>query len=78
FEAALNAAGAPATDTVHVGDSPENDVAGAKAAGMRAILLRRPTGNAGAESTKQRSAETGKGDDIPVIPTLAELPRLLI
>jgi putative hydrolase of the HAD superfamily len=47
FRAALAAAGCGAHDAVHVGDSEENDVAGAAAAGVRAVLLRRD-GGAGA------------------------------
>ena len=41
FEMALRLAGAEARNTVHVGDSVENDVEGARAAGIRPILLRR-------------------------------------
>ena len=41
FEAALRVAGAAPERTIHVGDSPSNDVAGAAAAGIRAVLLRR-------------------------------------
>lgn len=41
FEAGLAAAGCEPGEAVHVGDSEENDVAGAGAAGIRAILLRR-------------------------------------
>jgi putative hydrolase of the HAD superfamily len=41
FEAGLELAGCTAAEAVHVGDSVENDVAGARAAGLRAILVRR-------------------------------------
>ncbi|HEX8051691.1 MAG TPA: HAD-IA family hydrolase [Thermoleophilaceae bacterium] len=41
FHAALAAAGCEPGEAVHVGDSEENDVAGARAAGVRAVLLRR-------------------------------------
>ena len=41
FEAALAAAGCAPGEAVHVGDSAENDVAGAEAAGIRAILVKR-------------------------------------
>ena len=44
FEAALVAAGCGPADAVHVGDSPEDDVAGAGAAGIRALLLAREGG----------------------------------
>ena len=41
FRAALAAAGCEPEEAVHVGDSEENDVAGARAAGVRAVLVRR-------------------------------------
>jgi putative hydrolase of the HAD superfamily len=41
FEAALAAAGCSAEHAVHVGDSVAEDMAGARAAGVRAVLLRR-------------------------------------
>jgi putative hydrolase of the HAD superfamily len=41
FEHALGLAGARADEAVHVGDSVENDVAGARAAGIRAVLVAR-------------------------------------
>jgi putative hydrolase of the HAD superfamily len=44
FEAALRFAGVDATEAVHVGDTPEEDIAGAKAAGIRALLLDREGG----------------------------------
>jgi putative hydrolase of the HAD superfamily len=44
FEAALAAAGCGPAEALHVGDSIENDVAGAGAAGLRALLLARDGG----------------------------------
>jgi len=48
FAAALALVGADPAEAIHVGDSPEEDVAGAIAAGIRPLLLRRdsdgPTG----------------------------------
>jgi putative hydrolase of the HAD superfamily len=41
FRRALELAGVEADQAVHVGDSLENDVAGARAAGIRAVLLAR-------------------------------------
>ena len=41
FEAALSRAGVRAADALHVGDSLEEDVHGATAAGVRAVWLRR-------------------------------------
>jgi putative hydrolase of the HAD superfamily len=50
FRAALDAAGCGPDEAVHVGDSPENDVAGARAAGLRAVLLDR--GGAGGDAIR--------------------------
>ena len=44
FEAALSAAGCGASEAIHVGDSAEEDVAGARAVGIRALLLDRSGG----------------------------------
>jgi putative hydrolase of the HAD superfamily len=63
FERALSLAGATAAQAIHVGDSLEDDVGGARAAGIRPVLLRRD-GCAGPA-------------DITTISTLAELDRLL-
>jgi putative hydrolase of the HAD superfamily len=41
FRAALDRLGAPAADAIHVGDSVEHDVAGARAAGIEAVLVAR-------------------------------------
>jgi putative hydrolase of the HAD superfamily len=41
FAAALDAAGCGAGEAVHVGDSPEHDVEGARAAGIRPLLIDR-------------------------------------
>lgn len=42
FEVALTKAGLSARDAVYVGDSPHHDVAGARAAGLRSVLLGEP------------------------------------
>lgn len=63
FQAALALAGTPAEEAVHVGDSPNHDVAGARAAGVGAILLDR------------RGVATAA--DVPVVRRLDELPSLL-
>jgi putative hydrolase of the HAD superfamily len=41
FRAALDRLGATATEAIHVGDSVEHDVAGARAAGLEAVLVAR-------------------------------------
>lgn len=62
FEAALAAAGCTPHRAVHVGDSPRNDVAGAAAAGIRAVLIDRGGGDHRAGA---------------VIASLADLPRVI-
>ena len=62
FEHALELAGARPTDAVHVGDSLENDVAGALAAGIRPVLVAR-------DGSPPAGVET--------IRSLTELPSLL-
>jgi putative hydrolase of the HAD superfamily len=44
FERALALVGAPASAAIHVGDSLEEDVAGARAAGIEPVLVRRDGG----------------------------------
>jgi putative hydrolase of the HAD superfamily len=41
FEVALEAAGCSAAEALHVGDTPEEDLDGARAAGIRALLIDR-------------------------------------
>jgi putative hydrolase of the HAD superfamily len=62
FERALAIAGVEAGEAVHVGDSLENDVAGARAAGIRPVFVARDGG-----------APAG----VEAIRSLAELPALL-
>jgi HAD superfamily hydrolase (TIGR01662 family) len=66
FEEALSRAGADAARSMMVGDSVKADVAGALAAGMRAVLLRR-------SGDVPHDAPAG----VPVIRSLTELPALL-
>ena len=62
FEAALEAAGCRPGEAIHVGDSLDNDIGGATAAGIAALLL-------------VRSGEAPPG--VPVIRSLVELPAVL-
>jgi putative hydrolase of the HAD superfamily len=62
FERALELAGARAADAVHVGDSLDNDVAGALAAGIRPVLVAR---------------DGSSREGIEAVRSLAELPALL-
>jgi putative hydrolase of the HAD superfamily len=65
FEAALAAASSASADALHVGDSVDGDVAGARAAGIRAVLLR-------------RSGDAPPGPpDVPEIASLEDLPSLI-
>ncbi|MCC7416424.1 MAG: HAD family hydrolase [Acidobacteria bacterium] len=64
FRAALRLAGVEAAAAVMVGDNLRQDVEGALAAGMRAVLLR-------------RGALPAPDCGVPVIRSLAELPGLL-
>jgi putative hydrolase of the HAD superfamily len=64
FDAALAAAGAAPERAVHVGDSLDHDVAGARAAGVRPLLLR-------------RRGDPVEPTDVVTIRSLAELPGVL-
>jgi putative hydrolase of the HAD superfamily len=44
FEQALELAGVAATEAIHVGDTLDEDVAGARAAGIEPVLIRRSDG----------------------------------
>ena len=54
FEAALELADCDPADAVHVGDSPDKDVAGAEAAGVRALLIDRNATSGGAITTLEQ------------------------
>jgi REG-2-like HAD superfamily hydrolase len=71
FEHALELAGVPGSEAVHVGDNPATDVAGARAAGIRPILVRRrpPTHTHGPAGVSL--------EGVPIISDLRELPALL-
>jgi putative hydrolase of the HAD superfamily len=62
FEEGLRSARVDAPDALHVGDSLENDVEGARAAGIRAVLLAR---------------DGAAPPDVEAIRSLAELPALI-
>ncbi|MBA3264291.1 MAG: HAD-IA family hydrolase [Thermoleophilaceae bacterium] len=62
FEQALELAGAAPAEAVHVGDSPDNDVAGARAAGIRPVLVVR---------------DGSPPEGVEAVRSLAELPALL-
>ena len=63
FDRALELAGVSAEEAIHVGDSPREDLDGARGAGIEAVLL-------------VRSGTAGPAD-VPRIRSLSELPALL-
>lgn len=65
FDAALALAGVASDRAVHIGDSLEHDVLGARAAGVAAVLLRRANGGAAGADAAGRVG-------VPVIDSLAE------
>ena len=62
FERGLELAGARPEEAVHVGDSVENDVAGARALGIRPVLVAR---------------DGAAPEGVEAVGSLAELPALL-
>lgn len=69
FQAALHLLGVPAAEAVMVGDSVGQDIAGARAVGMRAVLVRR-----GVDDEPFAGAVDA---EVPVIHSLRQLPALL-
>ena len=70
FRAALDLVDVGPAEAVMVGDSVRQDVEGALGAGMRAILLQR-------SRTPHPQAEQLSARGVPIIRSLADLPRLL-
>jgi putative hydrolase of the HAD superfamily len=70
FQEALRLAGVAPEEAVHVGDSFDDDVVGARGAGIRAFLLDRK-GNRGGEF------RSGGGDERDEVETLGSLSELL-
>jgi len=81
FEHALRLAGAEPAGALHAGDAPREDVEGALAAGLRAVLVARD-GTAATPAgvpvirTDHRPVAAVAPPGVPVIRTLAELPAL--
>jgi putative hydrolase of the HAD superfamily len=71
FEHALELVGVPGREAVHVGDNPATDIAGARSAGIRPILIRRrpPTHTHGPDGVSL--------EGVSIIADLRELPALL-
>ena len=70
FEGALAALGAAPSEAVMVGDDVEADVGGAKAAGLRAILVR--TGK-----FRERALAAAEPKPDAVVDSIAEVPGFL-
>jgi putative hydrolase of the HAD superfamily len=66
FREALRRAGVKAVQALHVGDSLQQDVLGAIECGIAAVWLRRTA-----------TPELLEGPDVPVIPSLEQLPALI-
>jgi len=64
FEFALQEVRCSAENALFVGDSPETDIAGARSAGLRAVLI-------------DRSPSIGHSGDVETIPSLEGLPELI-
>jgi HAD superfamily hydrolase (TIGR01549 family) len=71
FAAALRLLDLPARDAVMVGDSPKQDIDGARRVGMRGVLVRR------SHAPAWTGAADLPPDAVPVIRSLRELPPLL-
>jgi putative hydrolase of the HAD superfamily len=69
FRSALAAMRTSAHEALHIGDAPHLDVAGAHAAGIDAVLIRRPHEGAPARPTKPQTA--------PVISSFGELVSIV-
>lgn len=71
FARVLDAAGSLAWDTVYVGDHPQNDTFPARAAGLRAVHLRRgPWGHLWADDPEVREAADWVVDSLMDLPAL--------
>jgi len=67
FEAALARAGVRADEAIHVGDLPDEDVEGARRAGLRSVLIERTKG----------LVPAGAGPGVEVVRSLSEIAGLL-
>ena len=73
FEAALALAGVSAPEALHVGDSPREDVEGARAAGLRAVLLLRPEARGAIGPAVQRAGAIERASTISGLGQLSAL-----
>ena len=73
FEAALRLMNVPAAESVMVGDSVGQDIAGARGIGMRAVLVRRGVRR---PAVRRRREPGGSGDSQPARPASAALTAM--
>ncbi|HZI95034.1 MAG TPA: HAD-IA family hydrolase [Patescibacteria group bacterium] len=73
FTAALEALNVDPSRAVHIGDRLEEDYAGAKSAGMRALLVRR-----GPDLAAMRQEMTHRGDERDLVADLGEAVRRIV
>jgi putative hydrolase of the HAD superfamily len=78
FTAALALAGVDAADAWHVGDTPAADVEGARAAGLRAILIARGEDAGFALRPRTLGPRATSDDGVTVVRSLAELIPLAV
>ena len=76
FHYATDAAGVDPARALHVGDRLAEDYQGARAAGLRALLLHRAGRHTGPGTAGQAAAGPGTAD-VDVITTLAEVPEII-
>jgi putative hydrolase of the HAD superfamily len=76
FEHALELAGVTPGEALHVGDSPDHDVAGARAAGIQPVLLVRDPTARPPVADVAAGGDTTDLDDVTTVASLAELPAL--
>ncbi len=74
FARALELAAAVPARAVHVGDSPAEDIAGARAAGIEPILMRRERAPDASGTRRERAPEAS---GTRVVSSLAELPEVI-
>jgi HAD superfamily hydrolase (TIGR01549 family) len=79
FALACGRAGLEAREVVFVGDSEEDDVAGARSAGCYPILVRRPGGRPKLDYTRDESAAPARAPAVPlgVVSSLTEIFKYL-
>ena len=76
FRLALESAGAAPHEALHAGDSPDHDVAGARAAGIEPVLVVRDRSARPPVPDLAAAGETQPAEGVVTVASLAELPAL--